>query len=282
MDKNIEKYLQNVMGQRESHQKIFNYVDGMDNAHYIHYVEEIYENYFIYRREPISDNRSSTEFFKISYSINDSEEMDVDENEVTKVKKKISYEAISNQKGETKMAKRTDDSKIEENQCPECKGLVDSLISNESTHWVEEDRNFLEEMDLKILQKMEPVVLEKKKKEIIPDVQDPAIPETNKEEKKPVTTKEYVDGAPHEIREVLNSALLTQEKKKKELIEKITSNSKNRFTKEQLHVKDLEELEILSDLATIVNYEGQGGSDQTQNQEHEEEPLTLPVFNYEK
>lgn len=283
MDKTIEKYLNNVLGQRESHQKIFQFIDSMDNDMAIHYLEEVYDNYFVYRKETRNNEPSS--YYKVPYSIDDEGTLTVDSEGVAKVKKTITYEAISTNQneGEDDMAKRKDDKGTQnqtENECPECKAVIDELIANEGTKFTENDREFLGEFDLETLELFRPVVVEKD--ETPPDTNEETPPDTNEADDEPATAQEYINNAPPEVREVLNSAMTTHQKRKNKLVKQITSNARNKFTKEQLSEKPLDELEMLAELAVDVNYEGQGGSNPPDTNSQKEEPLGLPEINFDK
>lgn len=287
MDKTVEKYLNNLMGQRETHQKIFQFVDSMDNDMSIHFLEEVYDDYFIYRKETRTQNQG-TGYYKVPYSLGEDGTLNVDSEGVAQVKKSITYESVSNnqEKGEESMATRKDGkgADTQNSGCPECKAVIDELIANESTNFTEENREFLDEMDLETLKlfrpvqkEEEPAVNEENKK----GKEEPAVNEEKKEDTKPLTAQAYIENAPAEIREVLNSAMNTHQNRKKDLVTQITANARNKFTKEQLTAKPLEELEMLAELAIDVNYEGQGGASHTQN-EQKEEPLTIPVIDYSK
>lgn len=169
-------------------------------------------------------------------------------------------------------------------ECPECKAVIDELIANESTKFTEENRDFLEEMDLDTLKLFRPVQKEEKpavNEEKKVEKKTPAVNEEKEEDPKPLTAQAYIENAPAEIREVLNSAMNTHQNRKRDLVTQITANKRSKFTKEQLTAKPLEELEMLAELAIDVNYEGQGGASNTQN-EQKEEPLTIPVIDYSK
>ena len=285
MDKNVEKYLNNLMGQRETHQKIYQFVDSMDNDMSVHFLEEVYDDYFIYRKETRTQNQGAG-YYKVPYTLGEDGTLNVDSNGVSQVKKSITYESISNnqEKGEEDMATRKDGkgADTQNTECPECKAVIDELIANESTQFTEENRDFLDEMDLETLKLFRPVQKEEKDPVVNKEEKKETPPDTNKEEEekeKPLTARAYIDNAPAEIREVLNSAMNTHQNRKKDLVAQITANARNKFSKEQLTAKPLEELEMLAELATDVNYEGQGGASHTQNEE-KEEPLFIPVVDY--
>ena len=106
------------------------------------------------------------------------------------------------------------------------------------------------------------------------------------EPKAPQTVDEYIAAAPEGIREVLNHGLRAHKLAKETLIGKIMANKRNKFTKDQLEAKSLEDLEGMAALVaedapvenvTVANYAGQG---EVVDNSAEEEPLPIPVMNF--
>ena len=176
------------------------------------------------------------------------------------------------------------------------KELIDGLIANEFTQFVEEDRVALEAMDEKLLALMTPVVPERNAK---------ANEELTEEEKKakklaeekaaqnaasddePTTVDEYVANAPAEMQDVLRSGLAAHNAEKSKLVAAIVANARNVFTKEQLEGKKLDELRGIAALAAAPaaaaprrNFAGQ--ADPPVANADAETPLPLPVMNFEK
>jgi hypothetical protein len=173
--------------------------------------------------------------------------------------------------------------------------FVGELIKNSA--WTEEDRKFLLGLNEDQLQKMAPTENEddeggEKGLEVAPKAVEPAkaevAPATNTA---PVTNtamtpEQFLASAPMDIREVLNDAMATHAIKKGQLIEKITANVKNVFTKDQLANMSVNELVAIAALAETepektgpaANYFGMapignvGGKVQ--------EPLLAPTMNF--
>jgi hypothetical protein len=239
-------------------------------------LEEVYDDHFVYKKVARQGN-SATSYYKVPYSLGENGELNVNMDDVAQVSKNVSYDAISNNsdKGENNMARKDAGT---ENECPECKKLVNSLIANEHTQWQEQDRSFLEEMDLDSLKKFDPIINKE------PEKEEPTETVVNKEPEKkdppkPVTAQEYVDNSPPEVREVLNAAMRIHKEKKNGLIEQILANARNKFTKEALQAKPLDEIENLAAIAVPVDYSGQGGS-VTENEQKAPEALEMPTLNY--
>lgn len=92
----------------------------------------------------------------------------------------------------------------------------------------------------------------------------------------------FIEAAPKGMRDMLREGVTALNMEKQRLISAITSNSRCRFTKNQLREKPMKELRQLALLATNdENYEGAQGETPTDNS-GEEEGLPLPVMNFEK
>lgn len=104
---------------------------------------------------------------------------------------------------------------------------------------------------------------------------------------KVVTIDDYLKAAPANVREVLSNSMEVYAEEKKRLIDAITANKSNRFTKEDLGNRPLSELRMLAELAgagTPVprspNYAGQGQV-MADNSAVTEEPVLMPTINFE-
>ena len=182
------------------------------------------------------------------------------------------------------------DNKMEKGQ------IIEQLISNKETKWQETDREYLTSLTEEILEKMIPVenatdeknvadaaaiAEEKKKKEEEAKKKEEAAAAAAKNAEQPQTVQDYVAKAPKEIQDVLTNGLSSYNKEKAKLIGVITANKKNTFTKGQLEVKNLEELQAIASLAIPpkeVSYDGQGDVDDVIS--NQEEPLSTPVMNF--
>jgi len=176
----------------------------------------------------------------------------------------VTYEIVNNKK----------DNSMEKEK------LVNGLITNEGTQWSEDDREALMAMNEDALQKMVPV--EKKEEPKKTPVQNAA--EEGAKELKPVenkkTPEDYLKELPENIQAVLNHGLTTYNQQKADLVEKITTNERNTFSKEYLESKDVSELSAIAKLCepvknsadTRFNFEGNAPVVNSTD----EEPLALP------
>jgi hypothetical protein len=240
------------------------------------WVEDVFDDWFVYEKEG--------KFYKQEYVVEKEEDVRLVGVPV-EVEKKIVYQDLS---GNVITNVR------EENLMDKDK-FVGELIKNSA--WTEEDRKFLLGLNEDQLQKMAPTENEddeggEKGLEVAPKAVEPAkaevAPATNTA---PVTNtamtpEQFLASAPMDIREVLNDAMATHAIKKGQLIEKITANVKNVFTKDQLANMSVNELVAIAALAETepektgpaANYFGMapignvGGKVQ--------EPLLAPTMNF--
>lgn len=118
---------------------------------------------------------------------------------------------------------------------------------------------------------------------LAPPAATPAAPVNNTP--KPQTLQEYVASAPLEMQEVLRNGLDSFNREKATLVDAITKNTSNSFTKEELTVMPVEQLRKLATLAkqptpsSTPGYYGMAPI--TENtQGLEEEALPLPTMNF--
>lgn len=135
--------------------------------------------------------------------------------------------------------------------------LVTNLITNAGTKWGESDRKALISMDEDTLTKMIPVEntdTEDDASKTVDKTDDKATVKTDDkpEEDKPVTMEQYVANAPPELRDILTNMVTHHNVAKNALIASIVANDKNRFSKEFLAGKGLQELEGIAALAKVT------------------------------
>ncbi|GIW60134.1 MAG: hypothetical protein KatS3mg087_1200 [Patescibacteria group bacterium] len=161
--------------------------------------------------------------------------------------------------------------------------LVDRLVSNAGldspSPWTEDDREalmLLPDEKLKALVEQLDYVVELKaerdkalanasKKDKKDDAKNdkPSEPVSNDEpQPRQLTFEDWIQSAPDEVRAAVQNALALERARKAELVKVITNNKHNRFTREQLMAKPIDELEALAALAApgqprkqaVVNY----------------------------
>jgi hypothetical protein len=178
------------------------------------------------------------------------------------------------------------------------KKIVDALIENERTSWTEEHRKTLMDLEESLLTIMqddaaaEPVAeepkAEPKAEEPKAEAKSEPAPAANAQPSKPLSVQEYIQNAPPEVREALETSMKSLNEQKANLVENIMANDRNTFTKEHLEAMGLEMLQHMAQLAappadeaqphTTPLYIGQqdGNIPKAGNSP---EPLLLPTMN---
>jgi hypothetical protein len=134
--------------------------------------------------------------------------------------------------------------------------LVAALIANTATPWTDDDKDGLMAMEESMLEKLSanttpaptdipaPVVVDDKTKDADDKPTDTPTPAMNMDA--------YVANAPAEYRDVLLSGLAAHRAQKAGLIGQIVANAANKFSKEFLETKGIEELTGLAAIATAA------------------------------
>ena len=152
------------------------------------------------------------------------------------------------------------------------KERVDALISNEGTKFTEDDRSWLVGLEDEAFGKLEDLLSSKADPVVEtttttegegegtgdPVVEgDPAAAiKASGDDAAPQTEEEYINSAPSEMQEVLNSGLALHRQQKADIIKGLTSNERCAFNETELQDKSLEELEKLASLADVQIYTG--------------------------
>ena len=179
------------------------------------------------------------------------------------------------------------------------KETVDGLIANDTTQFGEEDKDGLLLLNEETLEKLEPVInddseeSEEEKEEEVTKSEcsegDEVSCDVEKEEElvenqQPLSAKQYVENAPPEIRDMLESGLASHERDRQELIDVIVANENNVFGEPQLAEKSMSELKGIAVLAAkdekVPSYAGASAPSPVRNSS-EEQPLLIPTMNWE-
>jgi hypothetical protein len=247
------------------------------------WIEEIYDEYFIYEEEG--------KMFKQTYTKNDNS---VSLDGLPKlVERQVTYKEISI------LAANNDASPDSKGENMDKEKIVSSLIANEQTSWSEDDKDALMALDGKMLTQMqeslgqEPEAKPEAKPEAEPEAEPEVKPEgepTGNAAPKKLSAKEYVNQAPPEVKELLETSMATLNAEKSRLVKTIMANEKNTFTEEHLDSLHVNMLRAIANMAapekeesndSFPLYLGNNGNP-TANDEETPEPLLLPVMNFEK
>ena len=212
------------------------------------WTESVYDDFFIYEL--------SGKFYSLNYTLEDNV-VTIDgiqgETEVVRVTefRTKSGEFVGNNRKESTMDK---------------KKVVQSIIASNSNSWAEKDKETLMALGEAAITKMQEsetlagdaavenavklaadkIELDDKKKA---DDEAEAIANADKTDDKPKTAKQWLKDAPPEIAAIVNGAMKQTASLKVALIERITSNDSNVFTKDQLNTMEIDTLRGIASLA---------------------------------
>lgn len=280
----------NEVGQREKHDLLRSLLDAKDvhseTNPVMHYLMEVFEDYFIFRKE----DSSGTTLYKQTYSIGEDKKVKLGEEvkEVREDRRFVEVLSSANSKKEGEMSKTAKEC------CPE---KVNALIANEASKFVKEDRDWLEALTEEQFGKIAGNQAESKDEKKAGEEKEKLIKDNkgltekvetlekqvkdNSDEaktKKELTFDELLSNAPTETREMIKNGIAVMNAKKGELVKKILAVKSNSFTKEELEGKGQDELGKLAGIA-IADYSANLPSDPNTN---EEEVLEQPELKFEQ
>ena len=227
--------------------------DGDGNFVKIHFVQAIYDDYYVYSSRSDDDG---TKLFRQDYTVNTEEQVEFGET-ITPVREDVKFVPIT-------ANSTTEDTMSEKTPC--CPEKVDAIIANENSAFTEDDREGLLAMEADTIEK-----IMTNAKTVVPEKPEPKLNEDEKtlagdlkvNEDEVVTPESYLAAAPPEIRALMNAGLRELDGKRAGLITKITANKRNTFTEETLKAMDVTQLEAIANLAASPSRAGAGGGDVT-------------------
>lgn len=206
--------------------KLQDKINTFDGMGVWHYVEEVFEDSFVYYKED-TNNGGERKYFQQSYSLAEDGTISLGE-EITPVQRKIEYIPIS-----------VNTKKIEGVMgTMKVKAHVDSLIA--SGKFTEGDRAVLETLSEEILMKIEPST--SKTQDVKGFSKEEAVAVLQESMKTP---EQFLGLLPSEMQDQFRSGLKLHQEQKTALIEKIVSYNKA-YTKEELSAHSMEDLMKLS------------------------------------
>lgn len=265
MDRVINSQLNaNVTGLRERLDKIRAMVDSMDNETTYHYLEEVYDGYFVYvKRARNSQGPTQETYLQQHYSAGANGTIDL-VGEPVQVVKNISYTPIqANKLIRTKGGKQT----METNSKTTCfLGKVDRLIQSNRTQFTEGDKEWLLNQEETTLDKLFP-------KDTAIDVNSEQALQAFRNTVK--TAEDAINLAPVELQANLRAGLALHQEKRNALIKKIMDNSEaGTWKEEELTAMASDTLEkIGKSTKTPVDYSANGGGAPAVNGQGGEEVL---------
>lgn len=221
-------------------QKIQGKLDRMDDDTKVHYLEETYPGFFIYRvrgRGDMPMNPDGEMLFKRTYTSQGDGSVEFT-GEAQPVVKQVDYVNANKNKEVATMA---ENDKKKGGCCPE---KVELLIQNADTKWAEGDRELLLTMTAEQLEKLAPVVEVKTEKVEVPALmtQEQALQVLEKHLGDPDKALALF---PKEIREQLQHGLTLHRAQRTDMVKQITTNS-DVYTADELNALTMEALDKLA------------------------------------
>jgi len=266
----------NEQGLRELITNIQTKLDGMDDNIKIHYLQEVYDDYFIYEIRRSGGDGST--LYKRTYQVNADGSVEFT-GEPFEVRRKVEY-VVMQSSGfiRTKFNKSKEEVKTmnetkEETPC--CEDLVNELIANERTKLTKDDKEWLMTMEETQLQKF------------IPNESKAEAPQINVEQVKQAVRElfskpeEYIALMPEEMQDQLRAGLKLHKEQREKMIKGVLDNTKDIWTEDSLKVMNADTLQKVYDSikTEVVDYSGFGGNG---DGEKGQEPLYLGGTEIEK
>lgn len=213
-------------------------LDNKDGNGFSYYLEELFGDYLVYRETHYNNDYSNrtTKLFKQSYQENAAGDVEFT-GEAVQVKREVSYSTVPQTNGDGDKVKRTR-TKFNNNQkqgempkdCQVCKDKTTALINNSATPYTEDDRAWMEALEVNQLDKLTPKVVEKEVPGVVTNAQVMA---AFKESMK--TPEDFLGIMPKEIRDQFQTGLNMQTNAKNQMVKGIMDNTdEGVWTKEEL------------------------------------------------
>ena len=243
----------NELSHSKLREALLQQVNTMDTDGTMHFLREVFDNYFIFEKL----STEGTQLFSQKFSIKPSNDEVKIKGKAIEVREKVEFIPLEVNKN----------FKIEE-MVMERKELVETLIANEETPYDETDRdsliamttekfdNVLKFVDCKCKEE-ELVVNEKKEEEEVKEEITVNQEEEVKEERTQLTYAELLESATPEDRDFIQNGVEMYKQEKIKAVDALLANTRNPFSKETLEEKSLKELKELATLGNVpITYDG--------------------------
>jgi hypothetical protein len=277
----ISSILLNIKSYGDIIRTIQTKLDNMDDDLKTHYVQDVFDDFFIYKINHRNGGEST--LLKRGYTVNDDESIEFT-GEPETVTRQVDYVTVNEKqkKGEVRTM-----SKKKEKEQVIMKEKVDLLIQCENCNFEESDREELLAMSEGMLDKLFPEQkpVDNKSKKSQEDHTDAKPPQMDKEQAVQVLkddladTEKFIALLQPEVASGIRHAISLQAKEKESLIAHITTNKEQcLFTAEELEVKSFEELQKIASLVDKpTNYTGMGGGGRLVDNSVSEEDVLVPA-----
>jgi len=234
-------------GFRQIMENIQGKLDRMDDDVKIHFLQDVYKDYFIYEvRGRMGAPVGGAGLYKRNYSVGTDGAVEFSD-EPKAVRREINYVENSAKGGSTPMADNV------KKCCPE---KVQLLIASAHAPYQEADREWLSSLEEAQIDKL---VSMEKMLAMEPEERNPI---TNEQAVQVLqaqlrTPDQFIQLLPEEMRDQMTSALRLHQKERARLVEAVKAAS--RYTDDQLKTKTMAELSILADMARPRDFSGLAG-----------------------
>ncbi|MCP4475398.1 MAG: DUF2213 domain-containing protein [Gammaproteobacteria bacterium] len=256
----------NEISHNKVREQLFKLVSDMDKQGTMHFLREVFDNHFVYEEVVGNDSK----LYKLGYKVSKEDMINV-KGSPEEVKEKVEFISVNVFEGEDSMNRNEE---------------INSLIANEKLSFIEDDREYLKELDnsnfsrlfavnncacvedgdklkktLEVNTKLqeEVVVLKEQLSEFVANAKT-----EGKIENKAVTLDDILQAASPEDREAWNTMKVNEKEKKDNAVKTILELKGNKFTESELQEKTFVDLSNIISLVPIVtNYAGNGSGVKT-------------------
>lgn len=245
--------LVNIMGYTEKTRLIQRKLDAMDTDNVTHYIEEVYDDYFVYR---INGRGNGPEFYQRTYTTSEAGDIEFG-TEPVKVRKEVEFIQVnSEQKNFVRTKKPNLNNNKKEEHMSKNKNVsegkqakVNTLISNAATKFTADDEEWLSGLEESTLDKLIPETKEEPKPTANEGVTQKQAIEALQSQMK--TTDDFLKLLPAEMQEQMKSGLQLHQAHKAQLVDTIVNNTaEGTWSKDELKGMDMSMLEKISKSVT--------------------------------
>lgn len=266
----------NKKGYNEISSNIGRMVDSMDSEMSYHYVEEVYEDHFVYRK--VNRSNGDHKHYRQDYSMAEDGTITLNSDPVG-VRKEVEYLPLTTMKRTNPVSNQTQkqENTMPEGKtpCGECMEKVVSLINNSRTRFTKADRQWLLEQDEATLDKLIPL--------------DPEPVQVNRQSALDVihddltSTEKLLGLLSGEVKEKVEAGLAMYDAQRVDMISAIQTNTEEgTWSDEELQAMPTATLSKLSKSLVKPDYSGQAGASVQANRSNGNAPAPLLPSNVRK
>ncbi|MFW6121526.1 MAG: DUF2213 domain-containing protein [Petrotogales bacterium] len=259
--------------------QLYSLVDGKDTDSERFYLEDVYDNYFIYRKRAIqrtNDEISSSEYvglFKQNYQVGADDKVELVGDPV-EVKKNVTFVTLKDEVNNNKQKKE-----VKVMACVKCPEKVEELITHSATHFEEADRDWLNDLSEDKLDKLIP-----KRVRTNNDTETMTLDKAKDFIQANMKAEDRLSLLTDDMKSQYEAGVKIYKEQRDETIKSIMDNTEEgTWTKDELEVMKLDVLKKLeksvkkSDSTVHVNSTGGNGKDKDSV-----EPMLIPSMEFDK